>query len=298
MLDYALEIEHFDNHLLSILQTLEEIGELENTIVVVTADHGMPFPRCKGQEYEYSNHVPFAIMWKNKIQSGREAYELLSFIDLAPTFLDLAGISHKQAGMQPIEGESFLPLLKDENDQPQRDYVLIGKERHDVGRPDDQGYPIRGIIKGDYLYLINFETDRWPAGNPETGYLNVDGSPTKTEIIQSRHNTETMHYWQLSLGKRKKHELYNIRTDRECMSDLIDDVTYAKLAKDMKEQLLETLKSQQDPRLLGNGAVFDEYTYMGKERNVWNRMKQGEKIKLGFINETDLDPQAADVGFK
>ena len=52
-------------------------------------------------------------------------------------------------------------------------HVLIGKERHDAGSPHDQDYPIRGIVKGDYLFLHNFETDRWPAGNPETGYLNV-----------------------------------------------------------------------------------------------------------------------------
>ena len=73
MLDYALEIEHFDKHLVAILQILEAAGELENTIVIVTADHGMPFPRAKGQEYEYSNHVPFAMTWKKGItKTGRE----------------------------------------------------------------------------------------------------------------------------------------------------------------------------------------------------------------------------------
>ena len=50
---------------------------------------------------------------------------------------------------------------------------MIGKERHDVGRPDDKGYPIRGLIRGEYLYLKNFETSRWPAGNPETGYMKM-----------------------------------------------------------------------------------------------------------------------------
>ena len=45
-----------------------------------------------------------------------------------------------------------------------RDHVLIGKERHDVGRPNDVGYPIRGIVKDAFLYLHNFETSRWPAG--------------------------------------------------------------------------------------------------------------------------------------
>ena len=56
MLDYAFEIEHFDSHLVKMLEILKTKGELDNTIVIVTADNGMPFPRVKGQAYEYSNH--------------------------------------------------------------------------------------------------------------------------------------------------------------------------------------------------------------------------------------------------
>ncbi len=72
MLDYAYELEYFDSHLGRMLSMLEEKGMLENTLIVVTADNGMPFPRVKGQAYEYSNHLPLAIMWKNGIkQPGR-----------------------------------------------------------------------------------------------------------------------------------------------------------------------------------------------------------------------------------
>ena len=113
----------------------------------------------------------------------------------------------------PIEGKSFLDLLTKEDSKSQKDYVLIGKERHDVGRPNDQGYPIRGIIKGDFLYLINFETSRWPAGNPETGYMNVDGSPTKTEVLKARRNPETESYWQLSsVNGRKRNCIISQKT--------------------------------------------------------------------------------------
>ena len=59
MLDYAYEIEYFDAHLSKMLEKLEEIGELENTLVIVTADNGMPFPRIKGDIYEYSHHMPW-----------------------------------------------------------------------------------------------------------------------------------------------------------------------------------------------------------------------------------------------
>ena len=143
----------------------------------------MPFPRIKGQEYEYSNHLPLAIMWKNGIKNpGRVVNDFVSFIDFAPTFLQIADISQEESGMQPITGTSLFDIFTSEaagQVNPQRDHVLLGKERHDVGRPHDWGYPIRGIVKDDFLYIRNFEPARWPAGNPETGYPNTDGSPTK-----------------------------------------------------------------------------------------------------------------------
>lgn len=294
MLDYALEIEHFDQHLSVMLEVLREAGELDNTIVVVTADHGMPFPRCKGQEYEYSNHIPLAVMWKEGIADpSRTVSDYVSVIDFAPTFLELAGVDAIEAGMKPITGRSMADLLRNEKTDLDRNFVMIGKERHDVGRPHDQGYPIRGLIRGDYLYLTNFEPNRWPAGNPETGYLNVDGSPTKTEVLKSRRNPETARFWELSFGKRKSEELYNITTDRECMHNLIEDVAFDTLKDQMKKELLNELTKQGDPRIIGDGSVFDRYPYMGAEQMVWDRMKGGEKIKLGYVNETDYEPSAS-----
>ena len=94
MLDYAFEIEHFDAHLVRMLEELESRGQLDNTLVVVTADNGMPFPRIKGQEYELSNHLPLAVMWPKGITSpGRTIDDYVSFIDFAPTFVEAAGLT-------------------------------------------------------------------------------------------------------------------------------------------------------------------------------------------------------------
>ncbi len=188
------------------LHILEERGELDNTLVIVTADNGMPFPRVKSQYYERSNHLPLAIMWKNGIHmTGRIVEDYISFIDFAPTFLELAGIKEKESGMQPITGKALTDIFysgKSGRVNPDRNYVLLGKERHDVGRPGDVGYPIRGIVEDEYLYIKNFEISRWPAGNPETGYLNCDGSPTKTQILELHRNSENPDYWKWAFGKR------------------------------------------------------------------------------------------------
>ncbi len=295
MLDYAFEIEYFDSHLEKMLKTLEERGILNNTIVIVTADNGMPFPRVKGQEYEYSNHLPLAIMWPDGIKKpGRIIKDFVSFVDFAPTFLELAGVDQSASQMQPIEGKSLTDILyseKGENISADRDHVLIGKERHDVGRPHDWGYPIRGIRKGDFLFIMNFETDRWPSGNPETGYLNCDGGATKTQIIADRRKTGTNKYWDLCFGKRPAKELYNVVDDEYCINNLIDKPDFSETANKLEEQLISELKEQKDPRMFGNGNVFDEYLYANKGgRNFYKRYMNGEPTRAGWVSKTDFEP--------
>lgn len=294
MLDYAFELEYFDQHLVKILKVLKESGELDNTLIIVTADNGMPFPRMKGQEYSISSHIPLAIMWKDGIKNpGRIVTDFVSFIDFAPTFLELAGLDAQSAGMQPITGESLTDIFystKSGTVNPKRNYVLLGKERHDVGRPHDWGYPIRAIITKDYEYIHNFKTDRWPAGNPETGYLNVDGSPTKTICINAGDNPKTVKYWQWSFGKRDSEELYNLHVDKNCLNNLADDPEYTDVLDSLKHKLFTKLKEQKDPRMFGHGNVFDNYPYANpKTKNFYERYMKGEKIKAGWVNKSDFD---------
>jgi N-sulfoglucosamine sulfohydrolase len=295
MLDYALEVEHFDSHLVKMLETLEQRGELENTLVIVTADHGAPFPRVKGQSYDASNRVPLAMMWKAGITApGRIIDDYVSFIDLAPTYIELAGLTWDESGMAPSPGRSLTDIFRSERSglvTAERDHVLIGKERHDVGRPNDVGYPIRGIVKNDMLYLRNFEPDRWPAGNPETGYLNTDGSPTKTVLLDGRGNEEQHRYWQLAFGKRPAEELYDLTQDPDCVKNLADDPAYSARREELKEQLFSQLTEEGDPRLAGHGEIFDRYPYADeKNRGFYERFLRGEEIRAGWVNESDFRP--------
>ena len=115
MLDYALEVEHFDRHLGRMLEALEAAGQLENTLVIVTADNGMPFPRGKGQEYDVSNHLPLAVRWPAGIRTpGRVIEDYVSMIDLAPSLLAVAEVSAEKAGMAPTTGRSLVNLFQSE----------------------------------------------------------------------------------------------------------------------------------------------------------------------------------------
>jgi arylsulfatase A-like enzyme len=298
LLDYAFEIEYFDSHLVRMLEILEKRGELDNTIVIVTADNGMPFPRIKGQVYEYSNHLPMAIMWGKGIKNpGRIVDDYVNFIDIAPTILETAGIKESESGMQHIEGKSITKLLSSKKSgviDKKRDHVLIGKERHDIGRPDDTGYPVRGIIKDGFLYIKNFKTDRWPSGNPETGYLNCDGGPTKSVILNMRRSGISRFFWDLSFGKRDEEELYHLVTDPECMNNLAGDAGFTTLKEILKEQLEKELKEQSDPRIMGNGDIFDKYPYAQKNGiDFYNRFMKGELTSknAGWVNPTDFETE-------
>jgi arylsulfatase A-like enzyme len=134
MLDYAFEVEHFDTHLGRMLAELEKRGLLENTLVVVTADHGMPFPRSKGNSNVQANHVPLAVMWKNGITApGRVMEDFVSFIDLAPTLIEVAGIPWSETGMAESPGRSLMDLFANAPKHT-RDHVLLDSCAGDDGQ--------------------------------------------------------------------------------------------------------------------------------------------------------------------
>lgn len=292
LLDYAYEIEHFDRHLAAMLDALEERGELDRTLVVVTADNGMPFPRIKGQAYERSNHLPLAVRWPGGIADpGRRVPDYVSFVDFAPTFLALAGLTAESAGMAAITGRSLLPLLDGTATSPHREHVLIGKERHDVGRPRDAGYPIRGIVREDYLYLENREPSRWPLGNPETGYLNADGSPTKTLLLERRREgRDTAGLWAVNFGRRPPVELYDLDADPDCLVNLSADPAHRERQRAMRETLARELRAQEDPRALGRGDTFDAFPYAGEWANFYERYAAGEEVTAPWVEEGDAEP--------
>jgi arylsulfatase A-like enzyme len=273
LLDYALEVEWFDTQLGKALAKLEEIGELDNTFVLVTSDNGMPFPRVKGQIYEEDFHLPMAIRWGKNIAGGRVIGDFVNFRDFAPTFMEVAGLRPAQ----PMTGRSFLDVLKSGKSgivDPTRNVMLIGKERHDLGRPHDEGYPVRAIRTLQYFYVRNYEPDRWPAGNPETGYRNVDDGPTKATVTAVYDE-----YFRLAFGKRPAEELYLVEKDPDCMTNLAADPKYASIKNELRERMEKMLKEEGDPRMLANAAFFDTIEYTGPHTHGYDAFMKNSVAK-------------------
>jgi N-sulfoglucosamine sulfohydrolase len=283
LLDYAFEVEHFDTHLGRMLAELDRRGQLDNTLVLVTSDNGMPFPRAKGQVYEVSSHLPLAVRWPGGINApGRTLSDFVAFPDIAPTLFEAAGINPSEAGMSALTGRSLGPLLRSDRSgrvDPSRDHVLLGRERHDPGRPADAGYPVRGIVTDEFLYLHNLAPERWPSGNPETGYLDTDEGATRRLILSQRRTSgETTPQWELSFGLRPEEELYALQDDPDCIRNLAHRPALSSRKESLRTRMQSLLREQGDPRLTGSSPdVFDAHPFANPAFNgLYERWQRGE----------------------
>ncbi|RMD83550.1 MAG: heparan N-sulfatase [Lentisphaerae bacterium] len=273
MNDYAFEIEWFDRHVGLMLDYLEEIGELDNTLVIVTSDNGAPFPRVKGNMYDDDFRLPFALMWRDRVKGGRVVDDLCSFIDLAPTFYELAGVDSPP----PVSGKSLTDIMFAEGSgmvTETRTRAYMGRERHDVGREGDVGYPVRCVRTPKYLYVRNFKPHLWPACNPETGFPGCDGSPTKKRILEL-HEAGDNFYFSLAFGKRPLEELYDMVHDPHCMINLAEREEYRAIKESLWKDLQAVLEATGDPRIRGEGDIFDTYEYVGNPTHSWKRYLEG-----------------------
>jgi len=255
LLDYLSEIEDFDSELGRLLATLERTGRAQNTLVVVTSDNGFPFPHGKTNLYDAGARMPLAIRWPGRIKPGQKRSELVSHTDLAPTFLEAAGVSIPPE----VTGQSLLPLLMSGKKQ-KRDAVYFGRERHFVkARAGNLGYPARAIRTMDFLYIRNLAPERWPAGDPPL-YSDIDqadsikGSPSKQAVVES--TDPRFAAW--AIAKRPAEELYDLKADPHQLTNLAASPKHAKPLARLRTQLDETLQKTGDPRAAGKDD-FDRY---------------------------------------
>jgi len=269
MLDYFTEIEWFDKHLCAMLDLLEKQGELDNTIVVVTSDNGMPFPHAKSNLYDYGTRMPMAIMWPDKIKRGRTVDDLVSLTDLAATYLEAAGIS----APKEMTGKSLMKILLSEKSgviEPDRKAVFTARERHSWSQPKGEIYAMRAIRTREYLYIRNYKPDLYPAGSPDFRYnwslkpfSDGEGGPTREVIFQNKDTKEGKYYFNLSYEKRPAEELYHIKDDPFQVNNLAENPEFAEEKQTVSKTLDNYLARTNDPRHLGHPEVFENAPFYG-----------------------------------
>lgn len=278
--DYYFEVQRFDRDVGNMLKLLEEKGELENTIVVISGDNGFPFPRCKVELYDTGTRVPLAIRWGKKIKGGRVVNDFINLAELGPTFLEVVGLEVADTMTAP----SFVNILMSDKEgrvDPLRNKVFTGVEYHDFNcRKPDVGYPSRTVRNDEFLYICNFAPNRYPAGDPieyrkERGpYGEIDPSPTKTYMIEHKNDPQIKKLFKLAFGKRPAEELYDLRKDPGQLQNIAYLSEYAESKKKMANILMKGLKSMGDPRALGKKNAFKFRWNPQKAKLPWKRKQQ------------------------
>ena len=283
MADYFGEIHAFDRALGVLLKKLEREGLLKNTLVVVSGDHGAPgFPNGKCNLYDFGTAVPLAVRWPRGGKPGRVVDDFVNITDLAPTFLEVAGLEAPEV----MTGRSLVPVLESDSGglvDPARPWLVTGRERHVARvRPGAVGYPQRAIRTADYLYILNFFPDRYPMGDPfqitadsaptwdklESNTFvtagDLDASPTKAWLVEHRNDPEWKPFYDIAFGKRPREELYDRRKDPHQMRNLANDPEHAEVKAELHRRLMAELERSGDPRAKGGECVFDRPPFVGE----------------------------------
>ena len=263
LLDYYFEVQRFDRDIGRLLDLLEKTGELTHTIVIVTSDNGLPFPRAKATVYDSGARLPLAIRWPGVARPGAAIDSFVSLTDIAPTLLEAAGLRP----LDSMTGRTLIPLLSGEP-QPGRDRVFLERERHADVREGHLSYPVRAIRTRELLYIRNFRPDRWPAGDPVLFFAvgpfgDIDGGPSKSLLLDRHDDPAIAPFFRLATAKRPSEELYDLRTDPDQVENVAGRPQYRDAQRRLRAELDAWLRETGDPRATVDDDRWDRFPYYG-----------------------------------
>lgn len=270
LLDYYEASQQYDAQIAGLLELLDRHGLAENTLLVVTGDNGLPFPRAKTNLYDSGTRMPLAVRWPKVIGKSGKCDELIGFRDFAPTFLEAAGLKP----LTEMTGTSFLDILQGKPGR-KREAVYFERERHTDRREGHKSYPERAVRTKDFLYIRNLRPDLWPSSDPVseesehshiigTSFTDIDGGPTKTLYLERRDDPRIKPFFEMACAKRPAEELYDIKRDPWQLTNVAEVPEYADAKRRMRGLLDEWMVSTNDPRAKGETDFWDKCPYIGQ----------------------------------
>lgn len=221
--DLAGVVAAVDEHLGTVLDALTDTGLEERTLVVLTTDHGIAFPRAKSTLYDAGIGVAGVLRWPGVIPAGSRVDALLSSVDLLPTLLQAAG----REAPAHLEGRSFLPLLRGEPGTGD-EAVFAEKTYHDAYDPK------RAVRTARWKYIRNFA-----AGPALLLPADIAASPSAAAVAEAADLP------------RPGEELYDLAADPDERRNLVEDPTAADVLAEMRQRLQGWMERTADPLLRG-----------------------------------------------
>jgi arylsulfatase A-like enzyme len=293
---YLGEIQAFDAQVGVLIKRLEEVGEYDNTVIVISGDHGAPgFPGGKCNLYDFGTNVTLAIRWPGQ-PGGRFIDDFVNLMDLAPTFMEIGG-----AAIPPgVNGKSIVSMLKAGKSglvEKERDYVITGRERHvSIAREGNLPYPQRALRKDGFLYIHNFKPERMPMGDTKlltesftppmedmenetyVAFPDMDASPAKAWLIAHRHDSQYKWHFDYAFAKRPQEELYDLGKDPDATINVAKEAGYAEVKAKMAAELMEKLKAVGDPRVTADPVPFEHEPFIADTKTN-TKGKRNKKAK-------------------
>lgn len=239
---------HYDNLAVldgqvgEILDALDESGHDDDTIVFYLADHGRGLPREKRWPYTAGIHMPLLVRWPGVIEAGSVSDRLVSWVDIAPTILSMAGV----ATPDDHDGFSFLGV-------EERDHVVAGRDRM-----DETFDRVRVVRTATHHYVRNFFPELpWA---PRTTYM--ENMATMQELRDLHARGELVPPADVFMQATKPHEeLYELSSDPWCVNNVVDD--HPTVRDELASRLDQFLADKPDlaeiaeTELISTGVVVD-----------------------------------------
>ena len=254
---YYDEIGRLDLYVGRVMRLLESQGVADNTLVLFMSDNGRPFPRCKTTVCDDGVRTPFIVRWPKGVKPDSVSKSVVSSVDIAPTFLELAGLKP----LDTFQGKSFAPILKAPTAKT-RKYAFAEHNWHDY-----QAYE-RGVRSERYTYIYN-------------ALPHLNASPPADAVNSPTYRAMQELYKQDKLAPHQldcfavpvpEHKLFDLEEDPHSLNNLADNPKYASVLTEMKAARADWQKRTNDfpaKNLTPDG--FDRVT--GKRLGKTNRPK-------------------------
>ncbi len=237
-----------------VLDTLQDQGLTQNTLIFFLSDNGPPFPRAKTGSYEASIHTPLMMAWPAQGGGGKHVTQLVSSVDMLPTMLAAAAIP----APSNLEGLSLLPFFQGEPTK-WRDYVFTEQNSHAPG----QFYP-RRTVRGPRYKLIHNLTPEYqnPVFSADFAFPKDMASKDHPDLY-----TRWMH--------PPEYELYDLQNDPNEFNNLIDDPSLQSVKQQLQGVLLDWTRATHDP-LDSPAAIAAARAYDFSKRKAKTPAGEGE----------------------